>query len=71
MAEFVARIAASEEQSAGIDQVNEAVRQMDQVTRANTSQTDDLAATSRSLAGQAQALQSLLGRFKVEAAMVG
>jgi methyl-accepting chemotaxis protein len=72
VADFVARIAAaSEEQSAGIDQVNAAVRQMGEVTRANTSQTDELAATSRSLAGQAQSLQALLGRFKVEAAVVG
>jgi methyl-accepting chemotaxis protein len=57
--------AASREQSSGIDQVSRAVAQMDQVTQANASQTEELSGTAQSLSGQAQELQDVVGRFKL------
>jgi methyl-accepting chemotaxis protein len=70
--DIVAEIAAaSREQSAGIDQVNKAVTQMDQVTQSNASQTEELNATAEGLASQAQQLQALVGRFKLNAAAAG
>jgi methyl-accepting chemotaxis protein len=59
--------AASREQTAGIDQVNVAVTQMDQVTQANAAQTEELSATSHALAAQADQLQALVSRFKLDA----
>jgi methyl-accepting chemotaxis protein len=62
--DIVAEIAAaSREQSTGIDQVNKAITQMDQVTQANASQTEELNATAEGLASQAVQLQSLVSRF--------
>ena len=64
--DIIAEIAAaSQEQSTGIDQVNRAVTEMDQVTQANAAQTEELSSTSQSLAGQAEQLQALVGRFKL------
>ena len=59
--------AASQEQSQGIDQVNRAVTQMDNVTQSTAAQTQEVSATAQSLAGQAGQLQSLVGRFKLDA----
>jgi methyl-accepting chemotaxis protein len=58
--------AASEEQSRGIDQVNRAVVQMEQVTQANAAQTDEVASTAHALAAQASQLQTLVGRFRLQ-----
>ena len=58
--------AASQEQTTGIDQVNRAVTQMDQVTQANAARTEELSSTAQSLAAQAEALQALVGRFKLD-----
>jgi methyl-accepting chemotaxis protein len=67
--DIIAEIAAaSQEQSQGIDQVNKAVGQMDQVVQSNAAQTEELSATARLLAGQAAELQKLVGRFKLGAA---
>jgi methyl-accepting chemotaxis protein len=64
--DIVAEIAAaSREQSTGIDQVNKAITQMDQVTQSNASQTEELNATAEGLAGQAVQLQALVSRFKL------
>jgi methyl-accepting chemotaxis protein len=64
--DIVAEIAAaSQEQSSGIDQVNKAVTQMDQVTQSNAAQTEELSSTAQSLAAQAQQLQALVARFKL------
>ncbi len=60
--------AASREQASGIDQVNQAVVQMDSVTQANAGQTEELASTAEGLAAQAEQLQRLVGRFKVDEA---
>ena len=58
--------AASREQSAGVDQVNRAIAQMEQVVQRNASQTEEINATSESLAAQAGQLQALVGRFKLD-----
>jgi len=60
--------AASREQSAGVDQVNRAIAQMEQVVQRNASQTEEINATSESLAAQAGQLQALVGRFKLDRA---
>jgi methyl-accepting chemotaxis protein len=61
---IIAEIAtASQEQSAGLVQVNRAVTQMDQVTQANAAQTEELTATAQALANQAGQLQTLVERF--------
>jgi methyl-accepting chemotaxis protein len=55
--------AASREQAGGIDQVNKAVTQMDQVTQGNASQTEELSGTAESLAAQAMQLQNVVAQF--------
>ncbi len=57
--------AAAQEQAIGIAQVNTAVTQMDQVVQATAAQTEELSATSQSLAGQATEVERLLGQFCV------
>jgi methyl-accepting chemotaxis protein len=57
--------AASQEQSAGIDHVNRAVTQMDQVVQSNAAQNEELSSTAHSLTAQAGQLQALVGRFKL------
>lgn len=57
---------ASREQSAGVDQVNRAIAQMEQVVQRNTSQTEEINATSEALAAQASQLQALVGRFRLD-----
>jgi methyl-accepting chemotaxis protein len=62
--DIVAEIAAaSAEQSLGVDQVNTAITQMDQVTQSNSSQTEELAATAQSFADQATGLMDLVSSF--------
>lgn len=58
--------AASQEQSSGIDQVNRAVTQLDQVTQSNAAQTEELSSTAQALATEAEQLQTLVGRFKLD-----
>jgi methyl-accepting chemotaxis protein len=58
--------AASREQSSGIEQVNKAMIQMDQVTQANSSQTEELSSTAQSLSAHAVQLQSLVERFRLD-----
>src|SRR5262245_2706034 len=63
---IVAEIAAaSQEQSTGIEQLNRAVAQMDQLTQSNSAQTEELSSTAQLLATQAIELQSLVARFKL------
>ena len=57
--------AASQEQSAGIDQVNRTVTQMDHVVQSNAAQTVEMSATAESLSAQAEQLQTLVARFKL------
>jgi methyl-accepting chemotaxis protein len=64
VADLIADIAAAvQEQSAGIDQVNKAVIQMDQVTQSNAAQAEELTSTAQSLALQAESLQAMVGRL--------
>ncbi len=57
--------AASQEQTSGIDQVNRAVAQMDQVVQSNAAQTEETTSTAQSLAMQADQLQELVEKFKL------
>ena len=57
--------AASREQATGVEQVNRAVSQMDQVTQSNASKTEDLSSTAESLASQAQQLQAVVDQFNL------
>ncbi len=65
--DLVSEIAAAcQEQSMGVDQVNKAVIQMDQVTQSNAAQTEELSSTAQALAGQAARLQELIAHFTLE-----
>ena len=57
--------AASEEQSTGVKQVNDAVGQLNQATQKNASTSEELAATAEEMSGQAEQLQQLMGFFKL------
>jgi methyl-accepting chemotaxis protein len=57
--------AASEEQSAGVSQINTAMDQLNKITQQNASSSEQLAATSEEMSGQAVQLQDLIGFFNV------
>ena len=57
---------ASQEQSAGIEQVNQAIAQMDQVTQQNAALVEEAAAASTSMREQAQLLAQLVSTFRFE-----
>src|SRR5450830_1756944 len=58
--------AASAEQSDGIEQVNQAITQMDEVTQQNAALVEEAAAASQSLQEQAQQLEQAVSVFKLE-----
>jgi methyl-accepting chemotaxis protein len=58
--------AASVEQSQGIEQVNTAITQMDEVTQQNAALVEEAAAAAESLEEQAQNLAVSVGTFKVD-----
>jgi methyl-accepting chemotaxis protein len=58
--------AASGEQSLGIDQINTAVTQMDQVTQENAALVEEAAAASDALREQAQTLAGLVATFRLD-----
>ena len=63
---IVGEIAASaREQAVGLDQVNTAVNQMDQVTQQNAAMVEQSTAASHALAGEADALNRLISGFQV------
>ena len=62
--------AASEEQSSGIDQVNRAVSQMDEVTQQNAALVEEAAAAAGSLQEQAQHLAEAVAVFRINAGEV-
>jgi methyl-accepting chemotaxis protein len=67
--DIVAEIAAaSAEQASGIEQVNKAAMQMDQVTQANSAQTEEMSSTAQGLRANAEQLQAMVGRFHLGAA---
>jgi methyl-accepting chemotaxis protein len=66
VADIVAEIAAANnEQSSGIEQVNEAIMQMDQVTQQNASLVEEAAAAAEALQEQAQSLAGVVSVFRV------
>jgi transcriptional regulator with PAS, ATPase and Fis domain len=58
--------AASVEQTSGIEQVNQAIGQMDDVTQQNAALVEQAAAAAESLEEQAQNLVNTVGSFKVD-----
>ena len=63
--------AASVEQSAGIEQVNLAITQMDEVTQQNAALVEEAAAAAESLEEQAQNLSVSVATFKLDDSVVG
>ena len=59
--------AASEEQSSGVGQINNAMSQLNQITQQNASASEELAATAEEMSSQAEQLQQTMSFFKVEA----
>lgn len=68
VADLIAEVArVSDEQSKGIAQVAHTVTQMDQTTRTNAAQAEELAGTSKSLEESAGHLQQAASAFKIDA----
>jgi len=66
VSDIVAEIAAASlEQSAGIDQVNRAIAQMDGVTQQNAALVEEAAASAKALEEQAEALENLMSFFRL------
>jgi len=59
---------ASREQTCGIEQINQAVAEMDQVTQQNAALVEEAAAACDSMQGQAAHLAGLVGVFKLDGA---
>ena len=57
--------AASQEQSAGVGQINTAMNQMNQITQQNASSSEELAATAEEMTSQAEQLMELVGFFNL------
>ena len=55
--------AASQEQTTGVEQVNTAMAQLNQITQQNASASEELAATAEEMSGQAANLQEIIGFF--------
>ncbi|MBP0600300.1 MCP four helix bundle domain-containing protein [Herbaspirillum sp. LeCh32-8] len=58
--------ASSREQSDGIEQINQAVVQMDQVTQQNAALVEEAAAAAQSLQDQADSLQQIVSIFRID-----
>jgi methyl-accepting chemotaxis protein len=64
--DLIAEIAAaSQEQSQGISQVNDAVAQMDKVTQQNAANSEESASAAEEMSAQAEELQSMVAQFKL------
>jgi methyl-accepting chemotaxis protein len=57
---------AGREQSAGIEQINKAIAQMDQVVQMNASLVEEATAAASSMASQADELARSVARFRIE-----
>ena len=65
---IVGEIAASaQEQASGLDQVNTAINQMDQVTQQNAAMVEESTAASHTLSQETAELARLIGEFRLEA----
>jgi methyl-accepting chemotaxis protein len=66
VSDIVAEIAAaSREQSSGIEQVNKAVMQMDEMTQQNAALVEQASAASQSMADQARSLNETMARYQL------
>ena len=66
-AEIISEISASsQEQAAGIEQVNRAIMQMDNMTQSNAAQIEELSGTSQSLAVEAEQLLKMVSHFRLD-----
>ncbi len=66
-AELVGEIsAACREQSIGIEQINQAIQQLDQVTQANAGAANEMTATAGELSAEAEALNERAGFFRID-----
>jgi methyl-accepting chemotaxis protein len=67
VADIVADIAnASNEQATGIDQVNKALTQMDEVTQQNSALVEENAATAKTLESQSAAMSERVSFFRID-----
>jgi methyl-accepting chemotaxis protein len=67
VADIVAEIAsASQEQSTGIDQINKALNQMDEVTQQNSALVEENAASAKTLEHQSDTMNEKVAFFKLE-----
>ena len=72
VSDIVAEIAAaSREQSSGIEQVNRAVMQMDELTQQNAALVEEATAASQAMAEQVRGLNEMLARFQVGMQEIG
>ncbi|HEV2351274.1 MAG TPA: methyl-accepting chemotaxis protein [Terriglobia bacterium] len=55
---------ASREQASGVNQINKAMSQVDQVTQRNASSAEELSSTAEEMASHAESLQELMGFFQ-------
>jgi methyl-accepting chemotaxis protein len=62
---------ASSEQAAGIDQINKALAQMDEVTQQNSALVEENAATAKTLEDQSSALDGRVAVFQLDTGAVG
>jgi hypothetical protein len=70
VAELVSDIAqASTEQSTGLEQINKALMQMDEVTQQNAALVEENAATAKALETQAQSMDERVAFFKIDEAI--
>jgi len=71
-AELVQEInAASVEQSAGANEINKAIQQLDQVTQQNASSAEELSSTAEELASQSESLMASMAFFKIKNDEIG
>jgi len=61
---------ASQQQAAGIDEINSSVMQMDEMTQQNAALVEENTAAAQSMLEQAKALEALVSFFKVNAAEI-
>jgi methyl-accepting chemotaxis protein len=67
VSDIIAELAAgSREQLSGIEQVNRAVTQLDQMTQQNAALVEEASAASKSMASRSQAMSGLLERYRLE-----
>jgi hypothetical protein len=65
--DIVSEIAASSnEQASGIEQVNKAVMQMDEMTQQNAALVEESASASKAMEDQARNMNELIGFFKID-----